>query len=110
METLMLTVTEAQKFVGVGITEWYKLVKLPGFPKRKPGTLKGKPQYLASELENWAYNLKPYERPGKIRTHYPNTTDINNLKKLIWAVVEHFVIEKSEGTEERLKHLLKNIV
>ncbi|CAM2736672.1 Predicted transcriptional regulator [Legionella steigerwaltii] len=63
-QSLLLYPNQAQKFLGVGPTKFYELVKLPDFPKpRNP--LGKRPMYLRKEIEEWAINLidaQNYER------------------------------------------------
>lgn len=55
-ESLLLYPGETKKFLGVGSTKFYELIKLPDFPKpRNP--LGKRPMYLRKEIEDWARNL-----------------------------------------------------
>lgn len=53
---LLLYPKQAQKFLGVGTTKFYELVKLPSFPKAK-SPLGKRVMYLRAELEKWAKEL-----------------------------------------------------
>ena len=53
---MLLYPKQAQKFLGVGTTKFYELIKLPTFPKAK-SPLGKRPMYLREELEAWVKNL-----------------------------------------------------
>lgn len=53
---LLLYPKQAQKFLGIGTTKFYELVKLPDFPKTRSPNGK-RSMYLRDELENWVKNL-----------------------------------------------------
>ncbi|MFW2534430.1 MULTISPECIES: helix-turn-helix transcriptional regulator [unclassified Legionella] len=53
---LLLYPKQAQKFLGVGTTKFYELIKLPDFPRpRNP--LGKRPMFVRQELETWASGL-----------------------------------------------------
>lgn len=54
-EPLLLYPNQAQKFLGIGSTKFYELVKLETFPK--PRFPSKRAMYLREELENWVKNL-----------------------------------------------------
>ncbi|KTD02659.1 helix-turn-helix transcriptional regulator [Legionella feeleii] len=56
-ESLLLYPKQAQKFLGIGATKFYELVKLSNFPKAKT-PLGKRPMYLREELEKWVKNLE----------------------------------------------------
>jgi predicted DNA-binding transcriptional regulator AlpA len=57
-ESLLVYPKQAQKLLGVGVTKFYELNKLPDFPKaRNPSGGGKRPMYLRSELERWVNNL-----------------------------------------------------
>ena len=53
---LLVYPKQAQKLLGVGVTKFYELVRLPDFPKPKNPTGK-RPFYLRSELEKWVNSI-----------------------------------------------------
>ena len=55
-EPLLLYPKQAQKFLGVGTTKFYELIKLDTFPKAK-NLLGKRPMYLREELESWVKAL-----------------------------------------------------
>jgi len=55
-ESLLLYPKQAQRFLGVGATKFYELVKLSSFPKSR-SPLDKRPMYLRDELQNWVKNL-----------------------------------------------------
>jgi len=55
-EPLLVYPKQAQKLLGVGVTKFYELVKLPDFPVPKKPNGK-RPMYLRSELEQWARSI-----------------------------------------------------
>jgi len=57
IEPLLLYPKQAQRFLGVGATKFYELVKLSSFPQSK-SPLGKRPMYLRRELESWVENLK----------------------------------------------------
>lgn len=52
---LLLYPSQAKKFLGVGATKFYELVKLPSFPKARFPNKRA--MYVREELEDWVKNL-----------------------------------------------------
>ena len=55
-EPLLLYPNQAKRFLGIGTTKFYELVKLETFPK--PRFPSKRAMYLREELEHWVKNLE----------------------------------------------------
>lgn len=53
---LLLYPKQAQKFLGVGTTKFYELIKLPDFPKSR-NPLGKRPMFVRQELEGWVKSM-----------------------------------------------------